>query len=191
MWGDALEPGWEAPLARELAREVTRLVHGEAAVREAEAATEKLFGGDVSRMSARELLQAFANVPSSDVVLRVGGTPVVELLSSAGVTASKGEATRLIRGGGIYVNERRITDERELLTSEHAIEGQLFVVRKGNPRGIKDWEDLVKPGTLVVTANPKTSGGARWAYLAAWGYAQKKWGDENKANFSRTVFTSK
>jgi tyrosyl-tRNA synthetase len=116
---------------RELAREVTRLVHGDAAVREAEAATEKLFGGDVSRMSATELLQAFANVPSSDVVLRVGGTPVVELLSSAGVTASKGEATRLIRGGGIYVNERRITDEKQLLTSAEAIEGQLFVVRKG------------------------------------------------------------
>jgi tyrosyl-tRNA synthetase len=116
---------------RELAREVTRLVHGDAGLREAEAATEKLFSGDVNRMSARELLQVFANVPSSDVVIREGGTPVVELLSSTGVTASKGEATRLIRGGGIYVNERRITDEKELLTSAHAIEGQLFVVRKG------------------------------------------------------------
>lgn len=116
---------------RELAREVTRLVHGDQAVREAEAATEKLFGADVSRMSAGELLQVFANVPSSDVRLRDGGTPVVELLSATGVTSSKGEATRLIRGGGIYINERRITDEKELLTSEQAIDGQLFVVRKG------------------------------------------------------------
>ena len=57
----------------------------------------------------------------------------------------------------------------------------VFVVRKGNPRQIKDWEDLVKPGTVVVTANPKTSGGARWAYLAAWGAAQQKLGSPDKA----------
>ena len=47
----------------------------------------------------------------------------------------------------------------------------VFLVRKGNPRGIKDWADVVKPGVQVITSNPKTSGGARWAYLAAWGYA--------------------
>ncbi len=47
----------------------------------------------------------------------------------------------------------------------------VFVVRKGNPKRIKDWPDVVKPGVLVITPNPKTSGGARWAYLAAWGYA--------------------
>jgi tyrosyl-tRNA synthetase len=116
---------------RELAREVTRLVHGDEAVRDAEAATEKLFSGDVSRMSADELMQVFANVPSTDVRMRVGGTPIVELLSSTGVTSSKGEATRLIRGGGLFINERRITDEKEVLTAEHAIDGQLFVVRKG------------------------------------------------------------
>jgi sulfate transport system substrate-binding protein len=47
----------------------------------------------------------------------------------------------------------------------------VFVVRKGNPKGIKDWGDLIKPGVAVITANPKTSGGARWNFLAAWGYA--------------------
>src|SRR5450432_1396777 len=47
----------------------------------------------------------------------------------------------------------------------------VFVVRKGNPKGIRDWDDLAKPGVKVVTPNPKTSGGARWNYLAAWGYA--------------------
>jgi sulfate transport system substrate-binding protein len=58
----------------------------------------------------------------------------------------------------------------------------VFVVRKGNPRGVRDWDDLVKPGTIVVTPNPKTSGGARWNYLAAWGYAlQKNGGDQAKA----------
>jgi sulfate/thiosulfate transport system substrate-binding protein len=50
----------------------------------------------------------------------------------------------------------------------------VFLVRKGNPKGIKDWDDLIKPGVAIVTPNPKTSGGARWNYLAAWGYALKK-----------------
>lgn len=58
----------------------------------------------------------------------------------------------------------------------------VFLVRKGNPKGIKDWGDLVKPGVSVVTPNPKTSGGARWNYLAAWGYALRQpGGDEAKA----------
>lgn len=58
----------------------------------------------------------------------------------------------------------------------------VFLVRKGNPKGIKDWGDLVKPGVSVVTPNPKTSGGARWNYLAAWGYALRQpGGDESKA----------
>jgi sulfate transport system substrate-binding protein len=57
----------------------------------------------------------------------------------------------------------------------------VFVVRKGNPRNIHDWEDLVKPGTAVVTPNPKTSGGGRWSYLAAWAWAQRKYGDAAKA----------
>ncbi|MCC9648814.1 sulfate ABC transporter substrate-binding protein [Rubrivivax sp. JA1029] len=57
----------------------------------------------------------------------------------------------------------------------------VFLVRKGNPKGIKDWDDLAKPGIGVITPNPKTSGGARWNYLAAWGYALKKYGSEAKA----------
>lgn len=58
----------------------------------------------------------------------------------------------------------------------------VLLVRKGNPRNIKDWDDLVKPGVTVITPNPKTSGGARWNYLAAWGYALGKHnGDQAKA----------
>jgi len=58
----------------------------------------------------------------------------------------------------------------------------VFLVRKGNPKGIKDWNDLAKPGVSVITPNPKTSGGARWNYLAAWGYSLKQTGnDEAKA----------
>jgi sulfate transport system substrate-binding protein len=56
----------------------------------------------------------------------------------------------------------------------------VFLVRKGNPKGIKDWDDLIKSGVSVITPNPKTSGGARWNYLAAWGYALKKYGSEDK-----------
>jgi sulfate transport system substrate-binding protein len=56
----------------------------------------------------------------------------------------------------------------------------VFLVRKGNPKGIHDWSDLARSGVAVVTPNPKTSGGARWNYLAAWGWAQKQYGDEAK-----------
>ena len=66
----------------------------------------------------------------------------------------------------------------------------VFLVRKGNPKGIKDWDDLVKPGVAVIAPNPKTSGGARWTYLAAWGYAlQKPGGNEAQAKeFVRKLY---
>jgi sulfate/thiosulfate-binding protein len=64
----------------------------------------------------------------------------------------------------------------------------LFLVRKGNPKGIKDWEDLVKPGVSIVTPNPKTGGAARWNFLAAWGYAYKKYGTEEAARDFVTRF---
>ena len=57
----------------------------------------------------------------------------------------------------------------------------VFLVRTGNPKGIKDWDDLIKPGVAVITPNPRTSGGAGWNYLAAWGYALRKYGNEAKA----------
>jgi sulfate transport system substrate-binding protein len=57
----------------------------------------------------------------------------------------------------------------------------VFLVRKGNPKGIHDWDDLIKPGVKVITPNPKTSGGARWNYLAAWGFARQKYGTPAKA----------
>ncbi len=67
----------------------------------------------------------------------------------------------------------------------------VFLVRKGNPKGVKDWDDLVKPGIAVITPNPKTSGGARWNYLAAWGYAQRKYGGEPQArDFVRKLYAN-
>jgi sulfate transport system substrate-binding protein len=64
----------------------------------------------------------------------------------------------------------------------------VFVVRKGNPKGIKDWNDLVKPGVSVITPNPKTSGGARWNYLAAWGYALRH--NDNSQDKARAFITA-
>jgi len=66
----------------------------------------------------------------------------------------------------------------------------IFLVRKGNPKGIKDWSDLIKPGVSVITANPKTSGGARWGYLAAYGYALKQPGgnDAKAKDFVAKVY---
>ena len=57
----------------------------------------------------------------------------------------------------------------------------VFLVKKGNPKGLKDWDDLVKPGVQVITPNPKTSGGARWNYLAAWEFAKRKYGGDARA----------
>jgi sulfate/thiosulfate-binding protein len=62
----------------------------------------------------------------------------------------------------------------------------VFLVRKGNPKGIKDWDDLARPGVSVITPNPKTSGGARWNYLAAWGYAVKK--NVSPENFVKAIY---
>lgn len=65
----------------------------------------------------------------------------------------------------------------------------VFLVRKGNPKGIRDWPDLIKPGVLVITPNPKTSGGARWNYLAAWAWARaNKGGDEGARAFVTELF---
>ncbi|MBT9517228.1 MAG: sulfate ABC transporter substrate-binding protein, partial [Methyloversatilis discipulorum] len=68
----------------------------------------------------------------------------------------------------------------------------VFLVRKGNPKGLKDWSDLVKPGVEVITPNPKTSGGARWNYLAAWAYALKQPGgsDATAKDFVKKLFAN-
>jgi sulfate/thiosulfate-binding protein len=68
----------------------------------------------------------------------------------------------------------------------------VFLVRKGNPRKLRDWDDLVKPGVAVITPNPKTSGGARWSYLAAWAHAlERSGGDEAKAKeFVRALYAN-
>jgi tyrosyl-tRNA synthetase len=119
---------------RALAREVTRMVHGEEHVARAERASGVLFGDDLSSLPAADVLAVFDDVPSSVLAAdRVAGegVAVAELLASSGLASSKGEATRLIRGGGVYVNNRRVADERARLRTGDAIDGRLFVLRKG------------------------------------------------------------
>jgi tyrosyl-tRNA synthetase len=116
---------------RTLASEVTALVHGAEAVREAESAAEKLFKGDLRSMSEGELLQVFSSVPSSETPYRSDGWLVTEFLASNAVTTSKGEAVRLIKGGGIYVNGQRVVDEKSRVSPSDAMHGRYFVVRKG------------------------------------------------------------
>lgn len=119
---------------RTLAREVTRLVHGPEAVERAERGMALLFDKNVTKLPVESILAVAGDVPSRDVAvgrLAGDGLALVELLASAGVTASKGEATRLIRSGGIYLNNERISDERLRLTRDQAIDGRLFLIRKG------------------------------------------------------------
>ncbi len=92
--------------------------------------------------------------------------------------ALAGDTDALVRNGGWLAADwqKKLPHNASPYTSTIVL-----VVRQGNPKGIKDWDDLVKPGIGVITPNPKTSGGARWNYLAAWEYAKRKYGGEAKA----------
>jgi sulfate transport system substrate-binding protein len=104
---------------------------------------------------------------------------VVDGLDADVVTlALAGDVNQLYERGGLIPKawQKRLPHNSCPYTSTIVL-----LVRKGNPKGIHDWEDLAKPGVVVITPNPKTSGGARWNFLAAWGYAIDKWNDEDKA----------
>jgi len=119
---------------RELAREATKLVRGEEAVARAERASAILFGGSLADAKADDVLEVFADVPSTEMEAErfaAPGVSVAEVMSVTGLSGSKGEAARLIKGGGVYVNDARVTDERGRLTIDQAIDGRLFVLRKG------------------------------------------------------------
>jgi tyrosyl-tRNA synthetase len=118
---------------RTLAREVTRLVHGDEALTKAERASAVLFGGSLTGVAAEDILTVFDDVPSIEVMgeqLRAG-VGAAELAVLTSLAASKGEAARLIKQGGLYVNDRRLTDERGRVTADDAIGGAVIVLRKG------------------------------------------------------------
>ena len=104
---------------------------------------------------------------------------VIDGLDADVVTlALAGDVDALNKNGGWLISDwqKRLPHNSAPYTSTIVL-----VVRQGNPKGIKDWDDLIKPGVSVITPNPKTSGGARWNYLAAWEFAKRKLGSEAKA----------
>lgn len=118
---------------RTLAREVTRMVHGETALARAEQASQALFGGDVTGIDVADIEDIFAEVPSSDVAREMlsDGVPVVDLLVSGGLASSKADARRSIQGGGMYLNNERVSDAAQTVGLSQAIDGRFLILRKG------------------------------------------------------------
>ncbi len=119
---------------RVLAREVTALVHGAEQLARAEHASQLLFGEDITQLSADDVLAVFADVPSTEMPeaqFSGEGLAIVELLLAAHVVPSKSEARRMVQAGGVYVNNRRISDLQARFTTASAINGRVMVLRKG------------------------------------------------------------
>jgi tyrosyl-tRNA synthetase len=117
---------------RVLAEEVTRCVHGAHGLAVAQRASEVLFGGTLEGLSLTDLLGIFANVPSAELArAAVVEKPVLELAAAAGLVASKGEARRLVQQGGLYLNNRRVTDLAQAVAAADLIEGRVAVLRAG------------------------------------------------------------
>ena len=126
--------GRTPPSARSATQEVTRMVHGESGLAKAEQATKVFFGEAITGLGAAEIREIFADAPSSNVNqadFANSGMPIVNLLESAGVAKSKGEARRLISSGGIYLNNVRIQEADQAVTLDTAIEGRYLVLRRG------------------------------------------------------------
>lgn len=119
---------------RELARLVTEMVHGESALAKALRASEVLFGKEISGLGVQEILDIFADVPSTELErsrLDGGGFTLGDALVVSGLAPSKGEAKRLVQGGGVCVNNRRVNDVRQAISSSDLIDGQVLILRKG------------------------------------------------------------
>ena len=117
-----------------LAEDVTRRVHGETGLAKAVQATAALFGGDLSGLSAEDIQDVFADVPSSEIVrdrLSGEGVSFIDLLVESAVASSKGDARRSIEGGGVYLNNVRIQDVEFSVEVSKAIDGRFLVIRKG------------------------------------------------------------
>ncbi len=117
-----------------LAAEVTGMVHGPSAVAQALKASQVLFGGEIGGMTERELLDIFEDVPSVDLEkgqLALPGMSFPDLMVAAGSAKSKGEARRLVQGGGLYLNNVRVADAEQKVTMSDALHGKFMVLRKG------------------------------------------------------------
>lgn len=119
---------------RALASAITTIVHGESELEKAQRASQVLFGGEIAGLSADEVLDIFNDVPSSELQrerLAGNGLLLTEILVTSGLAPSKGEARRLVGGGGIYLNNVRATDDKAAVNIEQSVEGRFFVLRKG------------------------------------------------------------
>ena len=119
---------------RALARAVTAIIHGQDAVDRAEHASALLFGERISELDVDDIIAVFDDVPSTEVPLSqlaAPGMAIADLVVAAKLAASRGEAMRLVKGGGVYVNNTRVSDERARFTVNEAIAGRMFVLRKG------------------------------------------------------------
>jgi sulfate transport system substrate-binding protein len=150
---------------------------------------------NVSYDPTRELYKAVNAAFAKDWKAKTGDTVTIEqshggsgkqaravidgLQADVVTLALQGDVDQVAKAGLIDPNwQKRLGKNSSPYTSTI-----VFLVRKGNPKGLKDWDDLVKPGVEVITPNPKTSGGAQWNYLAAWAFADGKYGhneDKNK-----------
>ena len=119
---------------RVLAREVTGLVHGADQVARAERASSMLFGEEIAALDVDEVLTVFVDVPSTELPagdFSSEGVAIVDLLSRVQLVSSKSEARRLVQSGGVYLNNRRLTDLNARVTRDQAIGGRVLVLRKG------------------------------------------------------------
>src|SRR3954465_4538156 len=116
---------------RALARAVTALVHGDDQVQRAERAAQGLFGEATRNAAIEDVLMVFEDAPSTDLALPPEGMALAEMLATVKLVPSKSEATRLLKSGGVYVNNVRAADEKARVTTADAIGGTLFVLRKG------------------------------------------------------------
>jgi len=117
-----------------LAEEITATVHGRAKVERARVASQTLFGGDMSNLTPEEIRDIFDDVPSSDFALselETGQTAVIDFLVRNEVTASRGEAKRLLESGGIYLNNVKVSETNTIVSTSASIANKYIVVRKG------------------------------------------------------------
>lgn len=130
-----------APHLREvqhkLAEDVTTRVHGVQALEAAKRASKVMFGGEIGDIGAKEIAEIFADIPSTEMPadrFSGEGSSILELFAEVGLTKSKGEARRLLQGGGINLNNQRVTDAAYQVTSDDSLHGQFLVLRKGGKR---------------------------------------------------------
>ncbi|HQP45208.1 MAG TPA: tyrosine--tRNA ligase [Flexilinea sp.] len=117
-----------------LAVEMTKMMHGETALDKAMQASEALFGGEINGLSAADIKEIFADVPSGVIAadsMNGEGLPIVNLLSDCGFMKSKGEVKRAIAEGGVYINNHRVTDVNTSIRKDQFIEGKYLVLRRG------------------------------------------------------------